>query len=64
MTKSLKLKSAEEFEKLLEFLANDLFHAKVHFTVFWEINRLAKTHREEMQRSPVFWQYTFRHMLT
>jgi hypothetical protein len=58
MANSLKLKSAEEFEKLLEFLANELFNGKVHFTIFWEINRLAKDHRSEMQRSPVFWQYT------
>ena len=60
MPMSLKLKSAEEFEKLLEFLANDLFQAKVHFTIFWEINRLAKKHKDEMSYSPVFWQYTFR----
>jgi hypothetical protein len=59
MSKGLKLKSADDFEKLLKHVADDLFHAKVHYTIFSEIIRLARTHRDEMNFSPVFWRFTF-----
>lgn len=60
MSNGLKFKSADEFEKLLKILADDLFLAKVHFTVFQEIGRFAQGHLDAMNFSPVFWPYTFR----
>lgn len=59
MSNGLKLKSADDFEKLLKHVADDLFQAKVHYTVFSEISRLAKTHHDEMDFAPVFWRFTF-----
>ena len=60
MSEGLKLKSADDFEKLLKHVADDLFQAKVHYTVFSEIGRLAQAHIDELNFSPVFWQFTFR----
>lgn len=60
MSKGLKLKSEDEFEKLLKHVADDLFHAKVHYTIFSEISRLAQARIDELNFSPVFWQFTFR----
>jgi hypothetical protein len=60
MAVGLKLKSEAEFEKLLKLVSEELFHAKVHFTIFSEIGRLAKNKLDEMNFALVFWQYTFK----
>lgn len=59
MGKNLKIKSAEEFEKLLCFLADELFRAKVHFTILSDIRRSGSKYKDEIGFSPVFWQFTF-----
>jgi hypothetical protein len=59
MVSSLRIKSAEEFEKLLRFLADEIFQAKAHYTILDEIRRLGGKYKDEINFSQFFWWYTF-----
>ena len=57
---SFKINSSEEFERLMEGLADDLVHAKIHFRLHQDLSKSVKEYEREFNESRTFWFLTFR----
>jgi len=54
----LKLKSAEEFRRLLTALLDDLVDARFHFTLHQNLAKAGEEYAIEIAQSPTFWGLT------
>jgi HEPN superfamily AbiU2-like protein len=54
----LKLKSAEEFRRLLTALLDDLVDARFHFTLHQNLSKAGEEYAIEIAQSPTFWGLT------
>jgi hypothetical protein len=54
----LKLKSAEEFRRLLTALLDDLVDARFHFTLHQNLSKAGEEFAMEIAQSPTFWGLT------
>jgi hypothetical protein len=54
----LKLKSAEEFRRLLTALLDDLVDARFHFTLHHNLAKAGEEYALEIAQSPTFWGLT------
>ncbi|SMO45543.1 hypothetical protein [Gracilimonas mengyeensis] len=55
-----RINSSEEFERLLEGIADDLVHAKIHFRLHQDLSKSIKEYEREFNESRTFWFLTFR----
>jgi hypothetical protein len=55
----LKLKSADEFRRLLTTLLNDLLDARFHFVLHQNLVKVSEEYAKEFGQSPTFWGLTF-----
>jgi hypothetical protein len=56
----LKLKSAEEFRRLLTALLDDLVDARFHFSLHQNLAKATEEYATEFGQSLTFWELTFR----
>lgn len=56
----LKLKSAEEFRRLLTTLLDDLVDARFHFRLHQDLDKAIEEYGLEFSQSPTFWNLTRR----
>lgn len=56
----LKINSAEEFERLMEGLADDIFYANFHYRLYCDLFKSVKKYEREFNQSQTFWHLTFR----
>src|SRR5579864_7598414 len=54
----LKLKSAEEFRRLLTALLDDLVDARFHFALHQNLSKAGVEYAQEIAQSPTFWGLT------
>jgi hypothetical protein len=54
----LKLKSSEEFRRLLTALLDDLVDARFHFTLHQNLSKVGEEYAMEIAQSPTFWGLT------
>jgi hypothetical protein len=55
----LKIKSSEEFERLLDSLANELVNANIYFKLHSDLIASIPVYEKELNESSTFWTLTF-----
>lgn len=55
-----RINNSEEFERLMEGLADDLVHANIHFRLHQDLSKSVKEYEREFNESRTFWFLTFR----
>lgn len=56
---ALKINSADEFERLMEGLAEDIVYTNIHYRLYCDLTESVKKYEREFNQSPTFWKLTF-----